>query len=131
MDINANITYGKWPMPPPVNQLTLGERVSALEATVAVKAASICADINEVKSDFKELKDDIADKFDKIEQLSAEKFDKLSGEISTLTTAQSQRLVRDKVVGSVLEFMKLVAVGLIGFFAQLMIGSGHTPPPGH
>ena len=118
-------------MPPPVNQLTLGERVSALEATVAVKAASICADINEVKADFKELKDDIADKFDKIEQLSAEKFDKLSGEISTLTTAQSQRLVRDKVVGSVLEFMKLVAVGLIGFFAQLMIGSGHTPPPGH
>jgi len=117
-------------MPPVVNQ-TLAERVSALEATVAVKAASICADINEVKADFKELKDDIADKFDKIEQLSAEKFDKLSGEISTLTTAQSQRLVRDKVVGSVLEFMKLVAVGLIGFFAQLMIGSGHAPPPGH
>ena len=120
MDINANFTYGKWPMPPPVNQLTLGERVSALEATVAVKAASICADINEVKSDFKELKDDIADKFEK-----------LTEEISNLTQAQSQRVFRDKVVGSVLEFLKLVAVGLIGYFAQLMIGSGHAPPPGH
>jgi len=110
-------------MPPPVNQLTLGERVSALEATVAVKAASICADINEVKSDFKELKDDIANKFEK-----------LTEEISHLTTAQSQRVVRDKVVGSVLKFVQMIAVGLIGFFAQAISGwvsSGGAHPPGH
>lgn len=110
-------------MPPAVNQLTLGERVSALEATVAVKAASICADINEVKADFKELKDDIS-----------EKFERLSEEISNLTMAQSQRVFRDKVVGSVLEFAKLAAVGLVGFFAQAItnwLHSGGPNPPGH
>lgn len=110
-------------MPPSVNQLTLGERVSALEATVAVKAASICADINEVKADFKELKEDIS-----------AKFDQLSEEISNLTMAQSQRVFRDKVVGSVLEFAKLATIGLLGFFAQAISGwisSGGAHPPGH
>lgn len=109
-------------MPPVVNQ-TLGERVSALEATVAVKAASICADINEVKADFKELKEDINTKFNQ-----------LSEEIANLTAAQSQRVFRDKVVGSVLEFAKLATIGLLGFFAQAIsnwVSSGGAHPPGH
>ena len=110
-------------MPPSVTQPTLGERVSALEATVAVKAASICADINEVKSDFKELKADFS-----------EKFEKLSEEIANLTHAQNQRVFRDRVVGSVWKFTQLMLASLAGFFAQAISGwisSGGAHPPGH